>query len=113
MNNIVVHIQGQGTLWVGCTVYPPGGEVELPAVRVSGSSTVKFNVQAVMANYPMAIAQGGRLHYVVALWQEKINLAQCERKYGKNSPNCQWARANGYQMEGRLDQREGDYVSGL
>ena len=38
------------------------------------------------------------------------SLRKCEKKYGKSSDDCKWAKRNGFQMEGRLDRRKGTYI---
>ncbi|MBZ0271358.1 hypothetical protein K8I61_04935 [bacterium] len=108
MGDIIVEIEGTGSYWVGCTVFPVGRgkyEVDLDAQKVSAPGTVKF--PAVSKAGGFNTLTGGGLDYTVALWQDKISLKECEKKYGANSDSCQWAKSNGYQMEGRLDSREG------
>ena len=110
MGNIIVTIRGEGTLWVGCTVYPAGHgkyEVNLDAKKIRGSGKVKFMVM------PRVRTGETDLDYIVALWEDKISLRKCEKKYGKGSERCKWARVKGYQMEGRLDRREGTYTMGF
>ncbi|MFC1840732.1 hypothetical protein ACFL1N_14210 [Thermodesulfobacteriota bacterium] len=112
MGNIIVEVRGSGTLWVGCTIYPNGrGKYykDLEAKKVKGGGKVSFNVLP-----HMSYSRGSTsLEYVVALWEGKISLRKCEKKYGKNSDECISARRNGYQMEGRLDRREGTYKAGF
>lgn len=103
---IVVKVRGEGTLWVVCTVYPAGHgkyKVDLEPVEVRDSGDAKFNLLSKISSGKTSI------DYVVSLWEDKINLQKCEKKYGKDSDNCKRARRNGYQMEGRLDRREGTY----
>jgi hypothetical protein len=111
MGYLVVEVSGRGTLWVGCTVFPAGFgkyEVDLDAKKVTNGGTVKFNF------LPKMRAGNTALDYVVALWEDKISLRKCEKIYGKNSERCKWARGEmGYQMEGRLDRRQGTYKSGF
>ncbi len=107
---IIVKVRGEGTLWVGCTVYPAGHgkyEVDLKPVKVRGSDEAKFNV------LPRMDFSKRSLDYVVALWEDKISLRKCKKKYGKGSDRCRWARKNGYQMEGRLDRKQGSYRPGF
>jgi len=107
MFKLIVSIRGKSTLWVGCTVYPPGypPERDLKPKKIKGSGTVTFNLAPFMANADVIMQ--GYLDYTVALWENKISLRKCEKKYGKGSERCQWAIKNGYQMEGRLDRRQG------
>ena len=110
MGYLIVEVRGSGTFWVGCTVFPAGFgkyEVDLDAKKVKGGESVKFNVLSQMRTGNTS------LDYVVALWEDKISLKKCEKKYGKNSERCKWARKNGYQMEGRLDRRQGTYKPGF
>ena len=110
MGYLIVTVRGEGTIWVGCTVYPAGQgmyEVNLDAIKVRGSDKVKFMVM------PHVRTGKTDLDYIVALWEDKISLRECERKYGKGSENCKWAKSKGYQMEGRLDRREGTYTMGF
>ena len=110
MGYLAVKVRGSGTFWVGCTVFPAGFgkyEVDLDAKKVKGGGIVKFNILPHMRTGKRS------LDYVVALWKDKISLRKCEKKYGKNSERCKWARKNGYQMEGRLDRRQGTYKSGF
>ena len=110
MSNIIVKVHGNGTFWVGCTVFPSGfGKygVDLDAQKVRGGSAVKFKV------LPGVDIGESRLDYVVGLWEDKIDLRECERKYGKGSHRCQWARKNGYQMEGLLDRKQGTFTPNL
>ncbi|MDY6990441.1 MAG: hypothetical protein SWQ30_20560 [Thermodesulfobacteriota bacterium] len=110
MGYLIVDIRGEGTLWVCCTVYPSGygnREVDLEPVKVKGDSQAKFDVFS-----KMNVADE-RLDYVVALWKDKINLQECEKKYGKDSNRCQGARKNGFQMESPLDQKRGTYTPGF
>jgi len=105
--HIVVKVSGEGTLWVGCSVYPSGREnsyeVDLDPIKLKGSGEVKFNI------FPYFSVHRGELDFVVALWEDKISLKECEKKYGKDSEKCKWARDMGFQMEGRLDSEEGTY----
>jgi hypothetical protein len=103
---IVVKVRGEGTLWVSCAVYPAGHgkyEVDLEPVEVHDSGEAKFNLLSKISLGKTSI------DYVVELWEDKIGLRKCEKKYGKDSENCKWAIKNGYKMEGRLDRREGTY----
>lgn len=108
--SIIVTVSGSGTLWVGCTVYASGRGgwgSDLDTQKVKGSGEVRFNVSHKLSPSKQ------RLDYVIALWEKKISLRECEKKYGKGSDNCKWARRNGYQMENRLDRREGAYKPGF
>jgi len=110
MGYILVKVSGSGTLWVGCTVYPAGFgkyEVNLDAQKIKGNGVAKFYV------LPRMRPSESGLDYVVALWEDKISLRECEKKYGKGSERCRWARSIGYQMEGRLDRKQGSYKPGF
>ena len=108
---LVVDVRANKTVWVGCTVYPQGRggyEQNLKPIEVKkGYGKAKFNV------LPRMDFTKRRLDYVVVLWEKKISLRKCEKKYGKGSSDCRWARSMGYQMDGRLDRREGSYTPSL
>ena len=107
---LIVNIRGEGTLWVGCTVYPSGLKnkgVDFKPVEVKGDSEAKINVFSEMNSYDE------RLEYVVTLWKDKISLKECEKKHGKGSKHCEGARRNGFQMEGPLDRKQGIYQPGF
>lgn len=97
-------------LWLGCTVNPDTyNEVDLKPQEVpKGNFEIKFNLSAGAAS---SLMQGNSsVPYVVALWEDKISLRECEKKYGEGSEKCKWARKNKYQMEGRVDRKAGSYT---
>ena len=110
-NDLVVKVSGKGTVWVGLTIYP-GREIDLDPVRIwpelPGIAIARFSRAELAAHLSESNLQGG-FNYVVALWRERISLAACRSRYGKDSEQCARAERNGFQLEGRLDEREGKY----
>ncbi len=106
---IVVKGYASEKLWIGCTINPDTySEIDLKPKRVSkGNYEVSFNLSTGAANSLMR--GNSSIPYVVALWEEKISLKECEKRYGKGSKQCKWARKNGYQFEGRIDRYSGRY----
>jgi len=97
-------------LWLGCTVNPDTyKELDLKPEKVrKGNFSINFNLSAGAVG---SLMDGkSSVPYVVALWEEKISLNECEKKYGKGSEKCKWARKNKYQMEGRVDRYSGSYT---
>jgi hypothetical protein len=95
-------------LWLGCTLnYDTYNETNLGALKVmKGNFSEQFNAYSALAKN---LARGNSsIPYVVALWEEKINLRECEKRYGKGSERCKWARLNTYQLEGRVFRKTGE-----
>ncbi len=110
-NDLIVKVSGVGTVWVGLTIYP-GREIELDPVRIwpehPGIAIARFSGVELAPHLGERVLHGG-FNYVAALWRERISLATCRRRYGKESQHCARAEQNGFQLEGRLDEREGKY----
>jgi len=104
-----IYVKGYASknMWLGCTINPDSyNEVDLKPQKVTGGRfTISFNLSSGSISNVMK----GKTTYVVALWENKISLKQCKRKYGKGSERCKWARQNGFQMEGRVDRYSGSY----
>lgn len=109
-NGYKISVKGSASkdLWLGCTVNPDTyNETNLTPIRISkGNFTVQFDLYKGMAsNLRQA---NNTIPFVVALWEERINLRECEKKYGKGSDNCKWAKREGYQLEGRVFRKTGE-----
>jgi hypothetical protein len=104
---IIVKGYASKDLWLGCTVNPDTyNAIDLKPQKIAqGSFSIKFYLKSLSASNVM---EGG-IHYVVALWEEKISLKECEKRYGVGSKQCEWAKKNNYQMEGRIDRYSGEY----
>ena len=111
---IVVRGYASHTMWVGCTIHPDTyNEIDLDPQKVKkGNFEIVFDMSVGLTVGLVERAKGGSssIPYVVALWEKKINLRKCEKKYGKDAAECKWARKNGYQMEGRIDRHSGSYT---
>ena len=105
LTNLIVEVQGSGTVWIGCTVHKYG-EKDLKPQKMSAPGVVKFDFSEWYAD-PSTIMDG--VKYTVAVWQDKISKRECYKKYGDGSEKCRWAEKNGYQMEGRLDSQTGNF----
>jgi len=106
---IIVRGFASEKLWIGCTVNPDThSETDLKPQQVpQGEFTVKFNLSTGSVS---SLMQGNTsVPYVVALWKERISLRECEKRYGKGSKQCKWARKNKYQLEDRIDRYTGRY----
>jgi len=97
-------------LWLGCTINPDTyNEIDLQPQKVpKGNFAIKLDLSTGAVS---SLMQGNTsIPYVVALWEEKISLRECEKRYGEGSEHCKWARKNKYQMEGRIDRYSGSYT---
>jgi hypothetical protein len=108
---IIVKGYASQKMWLGCTINPDTySEVDLKPKKVKkGYFEIEFNMSAGLTAGLFERTKKGSssIPYVVALWEDRINLRKCEKKYGKGADQCKWARKNGHQMEGRIDRRVG------
>ena len=110
-NDLIVKVSGEGIAWVGLTIYADR-EIDLDPVRIwpehPGIAIARFSKAQLAAHLSESNLHGG-FNYVTALWRERISLVTCRSRYGRDSEQCARAERNGFQLEGRLDEREGKY----
>jgi hypothetical protein len=109
------------TMYVGLTINPDTkNEINFRGEKVhSGISYVDFDVSKIHRNsnslkrvftdpenYAKNEIVNEELPYVVALWENKVNIINCTLDNGKP---CRYCKKRGYHLEGRIDRETAGY----